>query len=425
MQIEDIKAREILDSRGQPTVEVDIILNSGEIGRASVPSGASTGQFEALELRDKDIRFSGKGVRKAVNNVLERIKPALSGVSVENQRQIDQILLELDGTSDKSKLGANAILAVSLGVARARAGYMEQPLFVSLHKNNELVMPVPMLNIINGGAHANNNLDIQEFMIMPVGARDFFEAMEMSQAVIYHLKQALQKANLSTAVGDEGGFAPNLASHQDALIFIMEAINKAQLKPGHDIYLALDVAASEWFKNDLYHMPKTGEKFSVDELINYYEKLCQKFPIISIEDGLAETDWQGWQLLTKRLGQRTQLVGDDLFVTNFERLNQGIQLGAGNAILIKLNQIGTLTETLDTMHLAKENGYRAVVSHRSGETEDTFISDLAVATGCGQIKTGSLCRTDRICKYNELLRIAESKSIPYMGRDVFPFLKSV
>jgi enolase len=426
MQIEDIKAREILDSRGQPTIEVDVILNSGELGRASVPSGASTGQFEALELRDKDqARYYGKGVKHAVGNVVDIIKPALSAISVENQRQVDQILLELDATSDKSKLGANAILAVSLATARARALYLEQPLFVSLHKGHQLTMPVPMLNIINGGAHANNNLDIQEFMIMPVGARDFSEAMEMSQAVIYQLKQTLQKHGLSTAVGDEGGFAPNLGSHQDALIFIMEAISKAKLKAGRDIYLALDVAASEWFKNGAYHMPKTGETFSTEDLITYYRNLCQDFPIISIEDGLAETDWQGWQLLTKKLGDSVQLVGDDLFVTNFERLNQGIELGAANAILIKLNQIGTLTETLDTMNLAYENGYKAVVSHRSGETEDTFIADLAVATGCGQIKTGSLCRTDRICKYNELLRIAESKSIPYMGRDIFSFLKSV
>ena len=423
MQIEDIKAREILDSRGQPTVEVDVILYSGEMGRASVPSGASTGQFEALEWRDKDEeRFAGKGVKGAIKNILDIIWPALSGISVENQRQVDQILLELDATEDKSKLGANAILAVSLAVARARAQYLEQPLFVSLHKQQPMSMPVPMLNIMNGGAHANNTLDIQEFMIMPLGASNFVEALEMSHGVITQLKKRLHQLGLSTAVGDEGGFAPNLSSHEQAFELIMQSIASAGLKAGRDIYLALDVASSEWYQNGMYHLPKAKTEFSAPHLISYYEKLCDDYPIVSIEDGLAETDWDGWKLLSQRLGHRIQLVGDDLFVTNMNRLNLGIQQQVANAILIKLNQIGTLTETLDTMAMASANGYRSVVSHRSGETEDTFIADLAVGTGCGQIKTGSLCRTDRICKYNELLRISEMKNIPFVGKSLFPFL---
>jgi enolase len=420
MHIEEIKAREILDSRGQPTLEVDVILNSGELGRASVPSGASTGQFEALELRDNDSkRYFGKGVKKAVNNVISVIQPALAGISVENQRQIDELLIELDGTRDKSHLGANAILGVSLAVARARAAYLEQPLFVSLHKSNPLKLPVPMLNFMNGGAHANNNLDIQEFMIMPIGASDFPQALEMSQAVFMHLKQRLQKLKLSTAVGDEGGFAPNLDSHEQALDLIMESIHASGLKAHQDMVLALDVAASEWFKGDHYHLPKTGQIFDAAGLITYYAKLCQDYPILSIEDGLSETDWQGWQALTLALGEKIQLVGDDLFVTHYSRLLQGIEMGVANAILIKLNQIGTLSETLDTMTLAHENGFNAVVSHRSGETEDHFIADLAVATGCGQIKTGSLSRSDRISKYNQLLRIAEMKHIPYAGKSIF------
>jgi enolase len=417
MQIEEIKAREILDSRGQPTIEVDVILNSGELGRASVPSGASTGKFEALELRDNDAnRYFGKGVRQAVFNVTQVIQPELS---VENQRQIDELLINLDGTPDKSRLGANAILGVSLAVARARAAYLEQPLFVALHKANTLSLPVPMLNIINGGAHANNNLDIQEFMIMPIGATDFPEALEMSQAVFMHLKKRLQQRHLSTAVGDEGGFAPSLESHEQALELMMESMYAAGLKPHHDMVLALDVAASEWFKDGIYHLPKTGQQYDALGLIAYYEKLCGDYPIRSIEDGLAETDWQGWQSLTRALGNKIQLVGDDLFVTHYQRLNQGIEMGVANAILIKLNQIGTLSETLDTMTLAHENGYHSVVSHRSGETEDHFIADLAVATGCGQIKTGSLSRSDRISKYNQLLRIAEMKHIPYAGKSIF------
>jgi enolase len=424
MQIERLQAREILDSRGQPTLEVDVWLNSGEMGRASVPSGASTGQFEAVEWRDQDPkRYFGKGVQGAVLHVEQTIQAALKGYSVENQQQIDQILVELDGSPNKSHLGANSILAVSLAVARARALYLELPLFVALQGHAPLQMPVPMLNILNGGAHANNNLDIQEFMIMPIGANNFSQALEMSQAVVMYLKKILSKQGLSTAVGDEGGFAPNLSSHQHALDVIMEAISKAGLRPMQDIVLALDVAASEWYKDGVYVLPKTSQTFSSEELIQFYQKLSQDYPILSIEDGLAETDWSGWELCTKILGEHIQLVGDDLFVTNAQRLQQGIDCGAANAILIKLNQIGSLSETLTTMHLAASAGYHAVVSHRSGETEDTFIADLAVASGCGQIKTGSLCRSDRVAKYNQLLRIAAMKDIPYAGTSIFKTFK--
>ena len=416
MYIQKIIAREILDSRGQPTVEADVILDSGIIGRASVPSGASTGQFEALEWRDKDKkRFNGKGVLGAVAHVQADLQKILLGLSVENQRFIDEQMIALDGTADKSHFGANAILAVSLAVARARANALGKPLFMCLTDNQAYTMPVPMLNILNGGAHANNSLDIQEFMVMPMGATDFHQALQMSFCIIQELKRLLQSKGLSTAVGDEGGFAPNLESHEQALDYILEATHKAGLKPGQDIYLALDVASSEWFENDVYHLPKSGATYSIAELIAYYKNLVDHYPIISIEDGLAETDWQGWQQLTHALGNRIQLVGDDLFVTNPQRFQKGIDLAVANAILIKLNQIGSLTETLDTMQLARDNCYRAVVSHRSGETSDSFIADLAVATGCGQIKTGSLCRSDRVEKYNQLLRIAETKSIPYAG----------
>lgn len=424
MHIERLQAREILDSRGQPTLEVDVWLNSGEMGRASVPSGASTGQFEAVEWRDQDAkRYFGKGVLGAVHHAETLIQPALLGCSVENQQQIDAILIDLDGRENKSRLGANTILAVSLAVARARALYLELPLFVALQGEAALQMPVPMLNILNGGAHANNNLDIQEFMIMPIGAQDFSQALEMSQAVIIHLKNILAKQGLSTAVGDEGGFAPNLSSHEHALDVIMQAIALAGLKPGVDMVLALDVAASEWYKNGQYYLPKTAKVCTAEELIQFYQKLCQTYPILSIEDGLAETDWQGWQACTQALGKQIQLVGDDLFVTNPARFQQGIEQGVANAILIKLNQIGSLTETLATMRLAAHAGYRAVVSHRSGETEDTFIADLAVATGCGQIKTGSLCRSDRVAKYNQLLRISAMKGIPYAGSSIFSTLR--
>lgn len=420
MQIQKLKAREILDSRGQPTVEVDVILNDGTIGRASVPSGASTGKFEALEWRDHDMtRYFGKGVKGAVEHVEKDLQDLLVGSSIASQQMIDTQMIECDGTEDKSRLGANAILAVSLAVARARASSQKQPLFLSLQSGLPLLMPVPMLNILNGGAHANNNLDIQEFMIMPVGAQDISQALEMSQAVMMNLKKILQKNGLSTAVGDEGGFAPNLTSHEQALDFIMQSIEISGLKAGVDMTLTLDVASSEWFENGHYHLPKANQQLSAEELIGFYKKLCADYPIVSIEDGLAETDWQGWKQLTEALGQQIQLVGDDLFVTNPKRLAQGIQSETANAILIKLNQIGTLTETLETMRMAHQAGYRSVMSHRSGETEDSFIADLAVATGCGQIKTGSLCRTDRICKYNQLLRIAELQTIPYAGSILF------
>jgi len=419
MKIEKIQAREILDSRGQPTVEVDLWLANGIMGRASVPSGASTGQFEAVEWRDKDLsRYFGKGVVGAVKHIEDRIARALRGCSIEDQGQLDQMLIALDGSANKSNLGANAILAVSLAAARARAMQLDLPLYAALQTDNPLLLPVPMLNILNGGAHANNNLDIQEFMIMPVGAKNFVQAMEMSQAVIMQLKQLLMAAGLSTAVGDEGGFAPNLQSHEHALDLIMKAIEKAGLIPGEDFVLALDVAASEWFQQGKYHLPKSKACYHVEELIMFYQQLAKDYPIFSIEDGLAETDWSGWQLLTATLGQKLQLVGDDLFVTNVARLQQGIERGAANAILIKLNQIGTLSETLSTMKMAKNNAYRAVVSHRSGETEDAFIADLAVASGCGQIKTGSLCRSDRVAKYNQLLRIQGAQMIEYAGQGI-------
>ncbi len=419
MKIKQLRARQILDSRGQPTVEVDVILQNGVIASASVPSGASTGQFEALELRDKDVRkFLGKSVYQAVSHVVGPIQEALVGQSISHQRDIDALLLALDGTADKSHLGANAILAVSLAVARARALGLNAPLYTTLD-GHDYRMPVPLMNILNGGAHANNQLDIQEFMVMPIGARDFPEALEMGYAIVSHLKSLLQKQGFSTAVGDEGGFAPDFSSHHQALDVVMQAIEKSGLKARHDVCLALDVAASEWYQQGIYHLPKSNQRYTVDELIVYYALLIKDYPIMSIEDGLAETDWAGWKKLTDIMGRDIQLVGDDLFVTNPVRFSEGIEKGVANAILIKLNQIGTLTETLDTMHLAKKSGYRSIVSHRSGETEDHFIADLAVATGCGQIKTGSLCRTDRVCKYNQLLRIAESQNIPYAGREIF------
>lgn len=424
MQIKQLKARQILDSRGQPTIEVDLILNNSMMVTASVPSGASTGQFEALELRDKDTKkFLGKSVYKAVSHVLGPIQKALMGKSVSHQGDIDALLLDLDGTADKSNLGANAILAVSLAVARARAMSLNEPLYTTLD-GHDYRMPVPLMNILNGGAHANNQLDIQEFMVMPIGARDFPEALEMGYLIVSHLKNLLQQQGLSTAVGDEGGFAPDFSSHHQALDVVMQAIDKAGLKAYQDVCLALDVAASEWYREGIYHLPKSNQCYSVDELIAYYAQLVKDYPIMSIEDGLAETDWAGWKQITDMMGHQIQLVGDDLFVTNPVRFAEGIEKGVANAILIKLNQIGTLSETLDTMHLAQKSGYRSIVSHRSGETEDHFIADLAVATGCGQIKTGSLCRTDRVCKYNQLLRIAESQNIPYAGREIFHIFKS-
>lgn len=415
MRIVSVKGREILDSRGFPTVEVDVILENGKIGRASVPSGASTGTHEACELRDNVLsRYAGKGVLRAVEHINGEINQALRHFSVAEQNKLDECLCELDGTENKSRLGANAILAVSLAAARAYANAAELPLFAALNINNEaMCMPVPMMNILNGGAHADNNVDIQEFMIMPVGASDFPQAIKMGAEIFQVLKGVLKKRGLHTLVGDEGGFAPNLSANQQALDLLSEAVELAGFRLGEDIVFALDVAASELFSDGFYHLTSENKKFSSDELIQYYAKLAAQYPIMSIEDGLDESDWQGWQTLTAQLGHQLQLVGDDLFVTNPRILAKGIEQKTANAILIKLNQIGTLSETRETMALAYRHQYRCVLSHRSGETEDTFIADLAVATGCGQIKTGSLCRTDRVAKYNQLLRINELISLPY------------
>ncbi|KTD25595.1 phosphopyruvate hydratase [Legionella maceachernii] len=419
MQIASIKGREILDSRGNPTVEADVILTNGEMGRASVPSGASTGSREACELRDKDMsRYAGKGVRQAVEHINHEINQALTGFSVKDQQQIDECLCRLDGSENKSRLGANALLAVSLASARAQANAARLPLFQALNQGESMSMPVPMMNVLNGGAHADNNVDIQEFMLMPVGAPDFSTALQMGAEIFHVLKSVLKKQGLSTAVGDEGGFAPDLKSNRHALDMLAEAVEQSDYKLGQDVVFALDVAASELFRDDFYHLSSENKKLSSSELIDYYSDLLSSYPIVSIEDGLDEHDWQGWQQLTARFGAKLQLVGDDLFVTNARILQEGITQKMANAILIKPNQIGTLTETRQAIALAHNNGYRCVMSHRSGETEDAFIADLAVATGCGQIKTGSLCRTDRIAKYNQLLRINESASIAYAGRKV-------
>jgi enolase len=414
MRITQINAREIIDSRGQPTVEADVFLENGVMGRASVPSGASTGSREACEQRDRDPhRYAGKGVLHAVDAIKGEINQALHNVSVVDQEQIDSCLCELDGTENKTRLGANAMLAVSLAVARSRAEAEGVPLFLSLHTDNPMVMPIPMMNILNGGVHADNNVDIQEFMIMPIGATDFPSAMRMGVEVFHVLKDVLKKQGMQTLVGDEGGFAPNLSTNRQALDLLSEAVSVAGLTPGKDIAFALDVAASELFKEGFYYLSSEQKKLSSDGFIDYYAELIKDYPIISIEDGLDENDWFGWEQLTRRLGSQIQLVGDDLFVTNPRILAKGIAENTANAVLIKLNQIGTLSETRETMALASQHGYRCVVSHRSGETEDTFIADLAVATGCGQIKTGSLCRTDRLAKYNQLLRINEWMSLPY------------
>lgn len=416
MYITNILAREILDSRGNPTVEADVFLEDGTTGRASVPSGASTGTREACELRDKDTsRYGGKGVLQAVGHVNQDIRQALLGFSIDAQAEIDSLLCELDGTENKSRLGANAILAVSLACARARAQAQNQPLFIDLQQNNAMQMPVPMMNVLNGGAHADNNVDIQEFMMMPVGARDFPEALQMGAEIFHCLKKVIRQQGLSTAVGDEGGFAPDLDSNRQALDLLMDSVHQAGFKAGQDIVLALDVAASELYENGSYHLASEHQTMSGEALVAYYKNLVSHYPIVSIEDGLDEGDWENWQLLTQELGHQVQLVGDDLFVTNPDILKTGIANQTANAILIKLNQIGTLSETLYTMRLARENGYGCIVSHRSGETEDVFIADLAVASGCGQIKTGSLCRTDRIAKYNRLLRIHEQVTLPYPG----------
>ena len=405
--IVDITAREILDSRGNPTVEADVLLSSGVLGRAAVPSGASTGEHEAVELRDgDDERYLGKGVRNAVGNVEETIAPALAGADATDQIGIDAALIDLDATPNKSNLGANAILAVSLAVARAAAEDLKLPLYRYLGGPLARVMPVPMMNIINGGAHATNNLDFQEFMIVPVGADTFGDAVRMGAEIFHALKKVLVGRKLSTGVGDEGGFAPDLRDDEEAIKVIIEAIEAAGYAPGKQIALALDVAASELYKNGVYTLKKSGgRKLDAEAMIDLYRRWMDEYPVVSIEDGLAEDDWDGWSKLTTELGDRVQLVGDDLFVTNTERLAKGIEGGVANAILIKVNQIGTLTETLEAIDMARAAGYLSVISHRSGETEDTFIADLAVATGAGQIKTGSASRTDRVAKYNQLMRI--------------------
>lgn len=408
-----VKGREILDSRGNPTIEVDVILKDGTMGRAAVPSGASTGKREALELRDTDKpkRYLGKGVQTAVKNVNEIIAYKLEGLDATRQVEIDSLLIKLDGTKNKEKLGANAMLGVSLAVAKAAANVLCLPLYRYIGGTNARVLPVPMMNILNGGKHADNNMDIQEFMIVPIGADNFAEALRMGAEVFHNLRSVLKSKGYNTNVGDEGGFAPNLKTHEEALDLIMEAIKKAGYEAGRDIYLALDPAASEFYSEGKYILrSEGGAKKTHDEMIELYSKFSGKYPICCIEDGLSEEDWDGWKKLTKKMGDKTQLVGDDIFVTNTEILAKGIQEGVANSILIKVNQIGTLTETLNAIEMARMNGYTTVISHRSGETEDTTIADLAVATNAGQIKTGSLCRTDRICKYNQLIRIEENLS---------------
>lgn len=408
-KIKSIYAREILDSRGNPTVEVEVVAENGVLGRASVPSGASTGIHEAVELRDGDKeRYSGLGVSKAVDNVNAIISKELIGKSIFNQREIDQAMIDLDGTENKGKLGANAILGVSLAVAKCAANSLNLPLYKYIGGANAHVLPTPMMNIINGGAHADNNVDFQEFMIMPVNAPSFKEAIRMGAEVFHALKKVLKSKGLNTAVGDEGGFAPDLASNEEAIQTILEAIKAAGYTPGEDVKLAMDVASSEFYKDGKYTLPGENNKtFTSKELVDFYAELCEKYPIISIEDGLDQDDWEGWHYLTEKLGKKVQLVGDDFFVTNTKRLKKGIEEGVANSILIKVNQIGTLTETLEAIQMAQKANYTAVVSHRSGETEDTTIADIAVATNAGQIKTGSASRTDRIAKYNQLLRIED------------------
>jgi enolase 1/2/3 len=419
MEISTILGREILDSRGNPTVEAEVRLDSGAIGRACSPSGASTGSKEAIELRDKDAkRYLGKGVLNAVSNINTEITKTLKGIAADNQALIDNTLIELDGTANKSRLGANAILAVSLACAKAAACELEMPLYHYLNQGQTMRLPVPMMNIINGGVHADNNVDIQEFMIMPVGATTFRQALQWGTEIFHCLKKVLKSRGLNTAVGDEGGFAPDLSSNQQALDIIAIAIEDAGFKLGSEIYFALDVASSEFYRNDTYHLASENKALTSLQFVDYLESLVNQYPVISIEDGLDENDWIGWQQLTERLGKRVQLVGDDLFVTNPALLEKGVAQHVANAILIKLNQIGSLTETLQAMRIAKRNNYNCIISHRSGETEDTTIADLAVATGCGQIKTGSLCRSDRIAKYNQLLRIEEQSKLSYAAAQI-------
>jgi enolase len=424
--IKDIKAREILDSRGNPTVEVDVITSKGALGRAAVPSGASTGSKEALELRDKDQRYLGKGVKTAVRHIHEAIKPKLLGVPIENQMEIDNLMVDLDGTENKSKLGANAILGVSLAAAYAASASKNVPLYRYLGGDSAYSLPVPMMNIINGGAHANNNLDIQEFMILPVGAPNFSEALRYGVEVFHALKKRLMQKSMMTSVGDEGGFAPDLRSNDEALDFIMQAIIDVGLNPAKDVFLGLDCASSEFYHDDKYVFASENLRLSSTEMVAQLKRWCDQYPILSIEDALDENDWTGWAHLTQELGDRVQLVGDDLFVTDVSILRRGIDESVANAVLIKLNQIGTLTETLATVSLAKREDYGVVISHRSGETEDTTIADLAVATGSGQIKTGSLCRSDRVAKYNQLLRIEEQlgDAAVYAGASAFSFLNN-
>ena len=426
--IELVYAREVLDSRGNPTVEVEVALESGAVGRAIVPSGASTGAFEAVELRDGDKgRYIGKGVEKAVANVNEIIAPELEGMDAFDQPAIDALMIELDGTHNKGKLGANAILGVSMAVARAAAEELGLPLFQYIGGVNAKQLPVPMMNILNGGEHADNSVDVQEFMILPVGAPTFKEGLRMGAEVFHSLKKVLSERGLACGVGDEGGFAPNLGSNREALELIVEAIEKAGYKPGKDVMLGLDVAATEMYDKEtkLYDLKHEGKKLTAEQMVDLYEEWVNNFPIVTIEDGLDEEDWDGWKVLTDRLGKKVQLVGDDLFVTNTERLERGIEAGVANSILIKVNQIGTITETLDAIEMAKRAGYTAVISHRSGETEDTTIADLAVAVNAGQIKTGAPSRTDRVAKYNQLLRIEEmvGEQARYCGMKSFYNLK--
>lgn len=422
-EIIEVQGRQILDSRGNPTLEVDVTLESGAMGRASVPSGASTGSREAVELRDGDAKvYLGKGVSKAVKNVNTKIALELIGIEVTEQVLIDRLMIKMDGTANKSKLGANAILGVSLAVAQAAASDLDLPLFQYVGGTNAKELPVPMMNVLNGGAHADNNVDIQEFMIVPVGAKTFSSALRMGVEVFHHLKTVLKKGGFNTAVGDEGGFAPDLKSNEQAIEVLIKAVKSAGYKIGKDILIALDVAASELYSNKKYTLAAEGNnKWTSSEMVDYLASLAGKYPIISIEDGLAENDWTGWEKLTDEIGDSVQIVGDDLFVTNTKILSKGIQQGVGNSILIKVNQIGTLTETLDAVEMAKRAGYTTVISHRSGETEDTSIADISVAVNAGQIKTGSLCRTDRTAKYNQLLRIEEmlGDTAIYRGRDVF------
>ncbi|MDR1159971.1 MAG: phosphopyruvate hydratase [Syntrophomonadaceae bacterium] len=422
----DIFARELLDSRGNPTVEVEVVLEDGTMERAMVPSGASTGTYEAVELRDEgEKRYLGKGVLQAVENVNEIIAAEIVGMDVTRQLDIDQLMLEMDGTPNKSKLGANAILGVSMAVSRAAAAYLGIPLYQYWGGSNAKEIPVPMMNILNGGRHADNNMDIQEFMVVPTGASNFSEGLRMVVETYHSLKKVLQNKGLATSVGDEGGFAPNMPSNESGLEIILQAIEAAGYKPGQDIHLALDVAASELYKENYYHLAGENRIMASFEMIDYYTKLINKYPIISLEDGLAENDWDGWKNLTDALGRKVQLVGDDLFVTNMERLGKGIAQGVCNSILIKVNQIGTISETFDTINMAKRAGYTCVISHRSGETEDTTIADLAVAAGAGQIKSGAPSRTDRIAKYNQLLRIEEELDMfaEYRGIKNFKFFK--